>query len=1005
MKAQASCTLPRVMPSLTLLAAALDLVVNPSLAQHDTDIPATLSALLEYIFFPLSFLIKHPQISMPNLEATLRVASIVFETASSISKPVWSDFIVILPTILDTSAKAATNIVLNEEIKLLCVKSLKSLLEKPAIELSKFPRPILAQIITELLQMSANERLLDLQVQCLATLRLIIHAVESVELLQQFLPGIVSGLVRVAVRDKKDHHKVIQAALYGISELLCRALSDKLFDTTKATTDMQALVSSIQTSARTPSLPPLIARSLQPLGQAIDTVSTTLQTHPSPFVRHALVAFSFDLIRDCGSILSTSLPRLVETLISYHDDADPFVSEECHNRIKRVAVTHVIKSSFQTHLQRLPRMIERGSEEDKLAALNIGSGYLVLLGKDAGMSLSLALEKLTPGLIHALTLETSDVGLVEDRVSGGLLYTLGDTSIGIDDGTPATRTARNWCNIVTFPRRRFVYFRDERVEFNVSNFLHKMVVYGNVHLLFDHFTSLFRGTVLSGDVQAECLYILNEFCLGLHTSNAASPNQYTDVLKTLVSDLLDSRILEPSPQSQPQPLTITHQNQLIVKASLALETISSVARVLQQDFPLQTTLYPLLASLSSASRPVSTSASAALSVISAATASPSPAHLVVHNVDYIADAVRKRMHYLHLNPTAPHVLRAAVVVGGRRIIPFLDDSLDELFDALDAHGVAGQHVHVHALVAVLLTILLTMHPAPQPCPPHPPSIPAVSEPMRTFHRLHHTRQPSADPSPGPPPDTQRGARLAQRALQHARHYASADAPPLVLAALQSAAAALPLLSHDADAELRDTAVHALWPTVLARLADPCVPVCIAASRLVAVMARTSKSFVARRVVESVWPCVERVLASLPVCPRPQQRSVALAFLDMVSVVARNVAMPRTRDAAAVVHAVYPLMVARVYGKDISEAAVEALVALGLGLGSESDTAKNMDTIWCVSMVAKGCAKIDGASRAFKNVEWPKWYVDKIRKKGSVQDFQGPVSAVLARLDIHRNSGW
>ena len=452
---------------------------------------------------------KNPNISMSNLEASLRIASIVFKTASTISKPVWSDFIVIFPTLLDKEINATStqNIVLNEEMKLYSVKCVKALLQKPAIDIATFPLPIMAQIITQLLDMSSRERLLELQEECLATLALIIEIQKDVKVLQQFLPGIISGLTLVAVRDRKDHHKVIVGALGGISGLLCKALNDRLLDTIGQTghQSMHDLIASIQTPQQPNPLPPLITKSLQPLGQAIDTITTTLQTHLSPFVRLALVQFSADIVRDCSHTLSTSVPRLVESLISYYDDPDPLVSQECHARIKHVVVTPIIKSSFQSHIQRMPRMVERGSEEEKLSALSIASGYLVLLDKECAFSLSLALEKLTPGLLHALTLETSDIGLIADRVPEGLLDTLNSNhnvghsdenasyrnngdKIGGQDGT----SKKHWSNVVTFPRRRFVYFRDEGVEARLNGLLRKMMQYGDVCLLFDHFSSLFR---------------------------------------------------------------------------------------------------------------------------------------------------------------------------------------------------------------------------------------------------------------------------------------------------------------------------------------------------------------------------------------------------------------------------------------------------------------------------------------------------------------------------------
>ncbi|TPX32891.1 hypothetical protein SmJEL517_g04089 [Synchytrium microbalum] len=1081
MQEQASCTLPRVMPCLTRLA---DILLEVS--REFTDIKQVMSVLIEYIFFPLSLIIKHPQVSNNNLEASLRIAAIVLELSPSIPKPIWSDFMVIIPTLLSAKSKK-----LNEETKLWCVKCLKALVSKPPIEWKMFPIPIIAEIITQLLDLAATEKLLELQVDSLSSLRIIVKSIPDAPILIQFTPGVISGLVKVALRDKKDHHTIIEGAILGIDELLCRVFDDSLYPHNERIANVNQAIQDLvkNKEATTPKLPPVIAKSLQPLGQAINTLTAALQTHPSPYVRLALLTMAANVSQKCHHTLSTSLPRLYETLISYWDDPNILVSAACQERIKDIVPTPILKSSFQLFLQGLPRKLERGSEEEKLGALSIASGYLVVLKDHAPVAVSIALAKLTPGLIHALTLETSDVGLVEARIAGGLLDTL---SSGPSDVV----------NITTFPRRRFVYFRDQRVEAAVNTFLRKLVVYGDVYLLFDHLTSLFRGTALSGEVQAESLYVLNEFCLGLVSSDGrdSKHNNVNDVIKSLVQDLVSSGILElggrytadnaSSSTSSLEPKssaaatasqseqTVADQNANILKKSLVLETISSASRVLGTDFKplLLSALYPILTCLSSTSHPISSSASASLSIISKSCNYTSTSQMMIDNVDYIADSVRKRLKYVSLNPHAPQVLNAAVMVGGIKIIDYLDDSVEEVLEALDLSGVA-QSQQGQELVSVLLTILETLDAQSKSEAPSADKAMAtedvkpdedlkdgfkgVSEEMRKFYLLNYSHakpaEKSSEPSskakmeeieeffsarhaakgeadeeqdsnsdverdaaedevannsqPNDPPlaPVSRAERLAHVCLLKTRHYLSSDSTFLCLVALQTARTALPLLRNP---ETRDTSIHAVWPSVLSRLSDSNTPVAMEAARVISIIATVSGDFVSRRVIEGVWPRVEHVLNALitefslhsqhhnspsraksvmmPPDKYSSKSKLVRSILEIVTTIAHHV-HTKVGDSRRVVNVIWPLLSSRVFGKDVSDAAIQALVALGSG------RVKDTDGIWNVLSVARGVTRL--SREGFRDVEWPAWYVDSVRQHGSVQDFEEPSLQVMNQLGL------
>ncbi|KAJ3165842.1 TEL2-interacting protein 1 [Geranomyces variabilis] len=429
----------------------------------------------------------------------------------------------------------------------------------------------------------------------------------------------------------------------------------------------------------------------------------------------------------------------------------------------------MLKENFYTLMMALPQRMMQSDDAKKLAALQIAIGYILLLKDGIRSSLNAVIDKLSIGLLRIWTFDYSNVKLVEDRTSGGSLSLLAGAASApatARDGsstTPAYR--REEAN--HFPRHRHQYFHDERVELALCQVCRLLGYYGNAAYLTDHFLGYVMNDA-SIDFQAQAIKIINEICLGaaglgVHASaddmgtrgrseDAArvgaivktvareymqsplwnEPTSLADVV--LLSDLQRSDARRrPQPGSSSSTLANTSANSsatgpkladfnaAICKRSLLLEGCAMQSRILGSDFEvlLMDALYLILEKAADSSRVVSSSAMAALQIVATSCGHPRSSsfktrphgavvELIVNNVDYLVNVVSRRLRYIASNPKAPLVLKTAIKIAGVDILPFMDDSVDEIMDALDEWHLANERIVID-LVAVLQELIEAMN--------------------------------------------------------------------------------------------------------------------------------------------------------------------------------------------------------------------------------------------------------------------------------------------------------
>ncbi|BGP23532.1 armadillo-type fold domain containing protein [Rhodotorula toruloides] len=338
--------------------------------------------------------------------------------------------------------------------------------------------------------------------------------------------------------------------------------------------------------------------------------------------------------------------------------------------------------------------------------------------------------------------------------------------------------------------------------------------------------------------------------------------------------------------------------------SLALRLLATAATLLGSSFQpfLMQALYHVLAHLSPTAHPLLRAhARATLQAVSDSTAYASPQNLVLSNVDYVVNSVSQRLSVSRLEPSAPLVLVEMIRLVGKPIVPMVHDLVDDVFEALDDfHGYDEITVGLWAVLDALLKVMEEDLPPPQDQQAKHSALADADSDWRAFeewYRIRHDQAKDdeddvADINPqrpfesgfkshkeredGPaefPSDTvtppTRPQVVTAQILSKAMYFLSHQSPFLRARVLSLVASAVPLLARP-DLEATTAAgarasdllpvIHRAWPFVLNRLADHELFVVVEAASLIESLASHVGEFLARRILDDVWPRFRTLMA-------------------------------------------------------------------------------------------------------------------------------------------------
>ncbi|KAJ3197246.1 TEL2-interacting protein 1 [Irineochytrium annulatum] len=370
---------------------------------------------------------------------------------------------------------------------------------------------------------------------------------------------------------------------------------------------------------------------------------------------------------------------------------------------------------------------------------------------------------------------------------------------------------------------------------------------------------------------------------------------------------------------------------------------------------------------------------------------------VFANIDYIANEISRHLRYINQNPKSPNVLIACVRIGKSDILPYINDLVDELFDAID-------DVSNPALVELIFRVLDNIMDLA--APPHrlnvedcirtpetaaetpTPEIKAFvswcskmadvddeersagHHPGTPFKRDHHA---SADEGTGESASTPREKsvmeKYALKILEKSQHFASSKGAHLrqrMLSLITKALRSLPSQSK----ELRPI-IYSLWPIAIARLDDSEHYVVMEAIHLLDLAICLTRTFLTRYVGKDLLPRLRSLLSRRDLHDvRTHDTSRSAQIVVAVLAAIPNIVLYthlRPRELKNLGQLVWTFMDKR--------CPVQVQVLAKQGIAAVERV--NPDIVWIGALASSGssvCGTPEPAlGSSFRKVELPTWY--------------------------------
>jgi hypothetical protein len=854
-----------------LLKTLIDITAKP----HALD-----AKLAEYAFVPISQVLRlSRQVSVRALELCLECVSALLRSGwGGGLEPALSGQLLILFTFLSKPSSAENGIAAtSEELQTLAFKCMGELLVEDARTKSgrealtatnNIPALGEAVLITldSLVESSSN----SIKLAAIHVVKVLSSAIVDDDALASFLPKLVSSLTKVLTpgSTNKAGYRTIEQSLGVLTQLLTRLLSDRNTAELPETIDGEDITKEKQ-----------VLRSKSWLQATSSQIKIALaniykmRNHDKSEVRRALLKLCLCVIQDCRLSLAESTSMSMETVISLagRDGANDTVEDEL--RIILLAdqqLADLLRESLLDWVVSFPRIMQSKDDGKRRLIIHQISVTLRLLGQDP----SIIDDRLADGLRDGVSAVIADSKGLEELGSGGVGTSM---ETGLILG-PSRQSSFQPLQL------RLKGQQDLMVEFTLL--LSQLAKSDSaLNVVQDLMRSLSTGTK---ETQLASYWISVNLMRDL-TVNNPSFDDFIDTgssnpREELLDDLYSHSVVLLTEQDPATALPWHFY-------ALALETVALQAGRYRTEFraELGEVLYPILHQLGSPNPALREHAITCLNMVSSASGYSTARDLVVDNVDYIVNAVGLKLAVGDVSPQAPQVLLMMMRLCGPSLLPYLDDLVGSIFEALERyHGYP-------ALVQLLFSVLKGMAEegvkAPQlleksktkqaiEAPDAPMSAvvktltkikadkarrtqEAVNEVPTPFpekpwaedkDKANGDEQPVPE-QPDPPPPAPRTFSLLLKIAELTQHYLPSQSPSLRTSLLALLRTTIPALASHENSFL--PLINTLWPILLPRLQDNEAYIVAGTLDVIGVMCEHAGTFMRSR-IEAAFPALRLV---------------------------------------------------------------------------------------------------------------------------------------------------
>lgn len=678
--------------------------------------PQALQVLQDFILFPIVVNLKNQQIGYEEKRHLVDCMKDVLQhTHFHDLKKLLEFYMLLFFQIYD---KEGINLVgdVPEELKLSVVECVTVLLKQASSDVvdELYDRkhvPKLGQGIYICLQLAQWEKLRQLRIaaiECIMTLAQVHSEVDRNDIVFRhqvgdvimfFLPGIVSGMQRIATEDEKQGHQITMLAVKTWGETITLVMEDSPVPdstqcleinpsvtiskedplTQKWENNKEAMLKELQEKIRTPKWYRAAAEKLAISTKALSVV----QQHSHWRVRQQLAVTCHTLLSSCCRNMRPSVMHILEMLIMLSEDESEKVAEPSKSALESYSkrcemeggksLLEILEENFYNLVSKLPRILHGTDDVQQLAALRLLAGYINLLGaRKLPQLLSSAahLNRLVWTLIQAFEFDTSCVPLLED--------------CGVRDleANHAIKDAAPW--------KKFKHFMDSNVLKKMEDVCCLLGQYGDLNILSYHLLDLFNS---SPKHRKEIVFLLNEIvCKGSSACTDGGTRIVEDVLQAYLEPSAWYTCLIAGPYindlGEELSISIGEVQSNVVQTCLLVEGVGKMALVLGPVFDqfLLRTLYVVLERAGSANGLVAEAGmNAVLDISEACGHGRDVTELVRANADYFSYHVTCKLRRVQQYPGVMDVLQVVMRYSSMNVLPCLEEIVkDVLMQSCDA---------------------------------------------------------------------------------------------------------------------------------------------------------------------------------------------------------------------------------------------------------------------------------------------------------------------------------
>jgi hypothetical protein len=864
-----------IIQDLQNLSKALeDITTHPEAFDH---------RLADYVFFPISQLLKASQnLPVQAMEACLQCLSILLSKGwkNKIDMSLSGQLVIFLTLTCDTSGKTVPAPLATDELRTAgfrCLRGLFDSLSTTSVGKSSLVGttnvPSLGHAVSVILEGIVNGESLQVQLAAAHALQALISCIEDPETLSSFLPGMISSWTKALTPTTKSrrHWKLLVVGLHNVESLLQALLSDRVVDEIISLTDQKAAMANEQKMAKMDSS--WVKATASQLKVAIANINR-LRSHERAEVQEAVLDLNMTLLSECSHALVDSCALAAETvlLLVQGDSNLP-----CRDKITALAqnnasISELLATVFRNEQLSLVRIMQSNDGQAKERSLGkLFGAYTILATTEIDMSI--ISRMLSSGLrdgVTAILQQSVDRNAKTSRI----------TPISISDIT--LRTSQKSSSF-TSPLAEYKA-QEDMLEYMSQRI--KTLKGSNSSL---KLASNLMPALRTSDKTTQ----LATFWLVLQDlSNSNDNNDEVDgfMSAVLVGDLYSNdQSISLREQLYSFSLEILEDDDSADwrLKSLALEAVALHAQRQGVEFrgELVDALYPILHHLGSESGNVRDHAMKCLDVVANACEYADAGELIVSNVDYLVNAVALKLNAFDVSPQGPQVLLMMVRLAGPSLLPYLEDTLESIFAALEDYH--GYTTLVELLFAVLRTMAEEGVKAPMLCiddgkgaqkkdssrwkPTElaelvdilkglsqrqtdtdsdlldPPPANRPDQEINNDGKDKLADTPSDEPTPPPAPKTY---ALLLKITQLTQHYLTSSSPTLRTSLFSLLHTTIPTLAKHENSFL--PLVNTLWPEITLRLFDDETHVVAGSLQIIGCMCEYAGTFMRTR-VDSLWP--------------------------------------------------------------------------------------------------------------------------------------------------------